>query len=810
MNFPEYERKQCERLRKLAPECMVLLKKNGDFPLDAPCHIAVYGSGARQTIKGGTGSGDVNSRRYVTVEQGLKRAGFKVTTKSWLDSYDVIKADTHRAFVEKIKQQAKEQHVMAIMLGMGAVIPEPEYQLSIEGRGDACVYVLGRQAGEGSDRKAESGDLKLTETEIRDIHECMKLYHRFMLVLNVGSIVDLTPVMDVPNILLMSQLGAITGDALADVLLGKSYPSGKLTDTWAAWDQYLNEGEFGHKNDTAYKEGIYVGYRFFDSADREALFPFGYGLGFTEFELDTDAGSFTKVGDSFAVKVPVTNVGQRPGKEVVQLYVTAPWGRLDQPYQKLLAFEKTPELAAGTSADVTLIFSPEDLASYDEEKAAYVIEAGTYILRAGISSRGTGVIGLIEAAEDITVRKLENIGGKPDLKVWKPDHSWTDEEIPEDVTSLELDASFTERMEIPAPYKPSEEAVEFAHNLTDRELINAVIGAHKSGLTSVIGNASRSVPGAAGQSFGDIAGLPEAVMADGPAGLRLSKDYYEDKKGKHSLSDTMPAGFEDYMPPILLKLSALGQKKNPKGGIKHQYCTAIPIGTALAQSWNPDVLEACGDIVGTEMEMFNVDYWLAPGMNIHRSPLCGRNFEYYSEDPLLTGLCAAAITKGVQKHKGKSVTIKHFCANSQETNRYQSNSVIDERTLREIYLKGFEICIRLAQPKALMTSYNLLNGVHTTERADLLKGVLRKEWGYSGLIMTDWVVANLNDKTCTHRIIDPVETLKAGTNIFMPGADGNVKELASALRGKNKEHSITREELEESAAGLVDSIWNLL
>lgn len=210
------------------------------------------------------------------------------------------------------------------------------------------------------------------------------------------------------------------------------------------------------------------------------------------------------------------------------------------------------------------------------------------------------------------------------------------------------------------------------------------------------------------------------------------------------------------------------------------------------------------------MELFGVDYWLAPGMNIHRNPLCGRNFEYYSEDPLLTGLCAAAITKGVQKHKGKSVTIKHFCVNNQETNRYQTNSVVDERALREIYLKGFELCITKAHPAALMTSYNLLNGTHTTERADLLKGFLRGECGFSGLIMTDWIDGFLHDKESSYRTTDPVESIKAGTNIFMPGTDKNVKELENALKGKDREHSISRSELEESAAGLVDSIWNLL
>ena len=235
MEINSYEREHNARLRMLAPECTVLLKKNGDFPLPAAGQIALYGSGARQTIKGGTGSGDVNSRYFVTVEQGLKDAGFTVTSEKWLDSYDAVRAQAKKNFIAEVNRIAKEKKTMPMLESMGRVMAEPEYQLPLDADGDTAVYVLARNSGEGNDRKPEAGDVKLTETEIRDILECSRRYSRFMLVLNVGGVVDLTPVNQVPNILILSQLGVVTGEVLADILLGKANPSGKLTTTWTAW-----------------------------------------------------------------------------------------------------------------------------------------------------------------------------------------------------------------------------------------------------------------------------------------------------------------------------------------------------------------------------------------------------------------------------------------------------------------------------------------------------------------------------------------------------------------------------------------------
>ena len=279
MVMHKYEREHLEKLREGIAGCTVLLKSNGDFPLDGTGELALYGSGARRTVKGGTGSGEVNSRFFVNVEDGLKNAGFTITTGEWLDEYDRVYEKAREDFIRDIKERARKNHTLAIMEAMSVMMPEPEYTIPLEGSGDVCVYVLSRMSGEGSDRKPVGGDILMSGPEIRDIIALNKKYEKFMLVLNTGGPVDLSPVVNqVDNILILSQLGVETGDILSDILLGRAYPSGKLTTTWAAFDDYQKVGDFGERDDTHYREGIYVGYRYFDSTDTAPLFPFGYGL----------------------------------------------------------------------------------------------------------------------------------------------------------------------------------------------------------------------------------------------------------------------------------------------------------------------------------------------------------------------------------------------------------------------------------------------------------------------------------------------------------------------------------------------------
>lgn len=794
MQLHSYEKEHLKRLRSQIAECTVLLKSNGDFPLEAAGKIAAFGSGVRNTIKGGTGSGEVNSRFFVNIEKGLEDVGFTITTKSWLEGYEQVRVEAKKEFHKEIKARAKANHTQAVIEGMGAVMPEPEYQLPLEGDGDVAVYVLSRISGEGNDRNVVGGDVLLSETEKRDILALHKKYKKFMLVLNVGGAVDLSPVAEVENILLLSQLGVETGAVLADILLGKADPSGKLTTTWSAWEDYCTIGEFGEKDDTRYKEGVYVGYRYFDTVGKQAMFPFGYGKSYTTFAISLE--ELQNDGENITVTAKVKNTGDYAGKEVVQLYVSSPDGKLDKPYQALAGFTKTKELIKDEVELLEISFKLSDLASYDEEKEAYILEAGDYILRLGNSSIDTQVCGVVKLEDTTVVRNVRHSCGETDFEDWKPEKVNREEITDVKVLAIKATDIITETI----AYDKEQAIDSVAKNLSDEELAYVNIGAFnpKGGMLSIIGNASWSVAGAAGETTNVLKekDFPVMVMADGPAGLRLSQKYYEDEKGIHSLGETMPASILEFMPkPVAWLMSR--PPKMPKGvEVKEQYATAIPIGTAIAQSWNLEFAKDCGDIVGDEMERFGVHLWLAPALNIHRSILCGRNFEYYSEDPLISGLFAAAITNGVQAHPGCGATIKHYAANNQETNRYNNNSQVSERAMREIYLRGFEICVKESQPCAVMTSYNLLNGVHTSERRDITEDILRSEYVYEGIVMTDWVTAGgILSKETKYPAPNAGKVAAAGGDLFMPGSAKDYQEVLDAL----KDGTLSREQLEINA-----------
>ena len=803
MQLFDYEKKHVETLRKSLAECVVLLKHDGAFPLDRPGKIAAYGNGVRRTVKGGTGSGEVNSRYFVNVEQGLKNAGFEVTTSKWLDAYEAQYALARKDFINRLKAEAKALKMNAAIYGMGKPMAEFDYDLPLDAEGDAAVYVVARISGEGNDRTPGRGDVKLSKTEVRDILALNAQYDRFMLVINAGGVIDLSEVKEVRNILVLSQLGVETGDALADVLLGKANPSGKLTTTWSAWEDYSTEGDFGDMNDTCYKEGIYVGYRYFDTVGKKALFPFGYGTSFTTFRIGNEKAGLN--GTTVTVTADVTNTGSRPGKETVQVYVSQPQGKLDKAYQELAGFAKTKELAPGEKETLTVSFDMRDLASYDEERSAFILEPGRYLVHVGNSSADTTVAAAVELDAEAIVTQAKKCLGDPGFKDYRPD-AVPNGNVPEGTPLLKLDAESvrTETVKYDHEYE-IDPAVE---KLTDDQLILMNIGAFnpKGGIGSVIGNASSSVAGAAGETTSALenAGYRHIVVADGPAGVRITPMYYRDKKGVHGIGQGgIPESVMEFMPGIvrwfMKKLAGTG--KAPKGAeVKYQYCTAIPIGTALAQSWNLDLAEECGKIVGDEMERFGVDLWLAPALNIHRSILCGRNFEYFSEDPLISGKMAAAITKGVQSYPGRGTTIKHYAANNQELNRYGNNSRVSERAMREIYLKGFGICVKEAQPLALMTSYNLLNGKHTAESVDLCENILRREFGYKGIVMTDWVVGGgvMNSKTDIHPRVKPRLEAAAGGDLFMPGCKADFDDMKEGLA----EGSLTRKQLMINATRL--------
>lgn len=805
-----YESENIGRLRQHLGGCTVMLKKNGAFPLEKAGTIEAVGSGVRNTIKGGTGSGEVNSRYFVNVEEGLMRAGFELYNRDWLTVYGYCRDEAKEAFKEELKRRAKAEKVNVMSLSMGIVMKEPEFSIPLKFNADAGIYVLSRISGEGNDRMPEKGDFRLTDGEVRDILEMDRKYDKFMLVINAGGPVDLTPVMSVGNILVLSQLGVETGSALADILLGKTYPSGKLTTTWAAYEDYSSIGEFGGINETRYKEGIYVGYRYFDAAGVKPLFPFGYGLGYTDFALETESVK-AEFGE-FTVNVKVKNTGKHPGREVVQVYAACPQGRLDKEVKRLAGFAKTGELAPGEEETVTVKFTAEDLASYDEGKAAYVLEKGKYVILAGNSSEDVKAAAVYELDEEFELKQVKNLLGKPDFE----DHKFEREGAADPVSLFDADMLPVNKLDLSelqtelvsyGSNRPEAEAV--LDELSDKELAYLNIGAFdpRGALYTVVGDSSTTVAGAAGESCSmfEDKGINRIVMADGPAGVRVAPRYYEDRKGKHSLGPGVPEGMMEYMPDaakIVMDIRARFRKLKERGiEVKEQYTTAIPIATAVAQSFDVDFARMCGDIVGSEMDIFGIDLWLAPALNIHRNVLCGRNFEYFSEDPLVSGKMAAALTQGVQAHEGRGVTIKHYAANNQETNRYANNSQVSERAMREIYLRGFDICIRESDPVSLMTSYNLLNGVHTSERRDLVTDILRDEFGFDGMVMTDWVIGNgmLLNKDSVYGIPDPAVVAAAGHSLFMPGCRLDHRNMMAGL----KNGRVTREQLIENAAWLM-------
>lgn len=815
----DYEIEHIQTLRKLAPECMVLLKSDGSFPLSSAGKIAVYGNGVRHTVKGGTGSGDVNVRHFVTIEEGLENAGFTITTKEWMDSYDACYEQARKKFTAEIKARIAAEGVSAIMLGIGAVMPEPEYEFPLDGEGDTAVYVLSRISGEGSDRQAVKGDFILSDTETRDILALSKKYERFMLVINAGGVVDVSPVLGaVSSVLLLSQTGMTVGDSFADVLLGKSYPSGRLASTWAKYEDYCHEGDFAEKDDTRYREGIYVGYRYFDTVEKNPIFPFGYGISYTTFSIKGEP----PVIDGTRITVPavVENTGAYCGKEVVQVYVSVPEEKLNQPYQVLAAYAKTKELKPGEQTRLELCFTMEQLASFDEEMGAYILEKGDYILRVGTDSRSTAGVAAIQLPETIILEETEHVGGRADfadMVLPRPEGTCSVAGIENDrIYQIAVEAFHQSHQDkntdIPAA---GQEILDIVKKLSDEELAYLCVGGFvEEGSGSFIGNAGQKVAGAAGQTTGRLQdkGISGVIMADGPAGLRLSRQYGVDEKGVYGLDDGSLASVYEMLPEEMIAMLHLKDKKEERNGeVFDQYCSAIPIGTAIAQSFSDEVAGALGSLVGEEMERFHVDLWLAPALNIHRNPLCGRNFEYFSEDPLVSGRMASAITKGVQEHSGKGVTIKHFVGNNQETNRMRSNSIMSERTLRDIYLKGFEIAVKESWPLTVMTSYNLLNGEHTSSRKDLMENVLRREWGFEGCVMTDWVTQNLAAvEGHKYPMANAPGAIAAGNDLMMPGSRTDWEDLLKAMHEEVKGYRVGREDLETCAARVIRLVQHCL
>lgn len=799
--------------RRAAAEGIVLLKNEDNLlPLKAGSNVALYGAGAGRTIKGGTGSGDVNERENVSVFQGIKNAGFQVTTEDWIASYDKIyenaRQEWKRSILSKTGEGADTMDFFSVYSTTPFKMPAGDQVQKPAENADTAIYVLSRIAGEGSDRTADKDDYYLSDDEYQILADICAYYKNVIVLINAGAQVDLSFMDEFENIkalLVIVQPGMEGGNAVADILSGKVNPSGKLADTWAyEYEDYPNSEKFSHNNGNVqtelYEEGIYVGYRYFDTFEVPVRYGFGYGLSYTDFEISNYR--LVKISaEKISISASVKNTGKVSGKEVVQVYASLPGGTLEKEAHRLAAYAKTAELKPGETEEVTMEVTVDALTSYDEESAAWILEKGFYGIWIGKSLASAKLCGGMKLDATVTKRQVKNLFPlKQDLEeiVQEPSRTAKRTETAEKLareqamTVLELHAAdiTTETVE----YKKNadlyeREAMDFVNTLTEEELIDLAAGDPGKAQGGNLGAAGISVPGSAGETHRCAVdkGLASIVLADGPAGLRLMK-YYHVNEGSIV---SMP--FEFSLEGGLF----YDDSRELPGERYYQYCTAIPVGTLLAQTWNQELIREVGAMIGTEMEHFGVTLWLAPGMNIHRNPLCGRNFEYYSEDPYVSGTIAAAMTEGVQSNYGCGTTIKHFACNNQEDNRMGSNSVVSERALREIYLKGFEIAIRQAQPMSIMTSYNLINGVHAANNYDLCTESARNEWGFKGAIMTDWTTIEQGDN-CTAS-----GCMTAGNDLVMPGCFGDHDNMHKELA----EGTLKIEDLKACIARLVSVIW---
>lgn len=835
--------KQGTRLSAQASaEGAVLLENKGVLPLK-PGRVALYGFGARQTINSGIGSGDMVCRYIVNIEQGLKNAGFCITTEDWLEKFDEI----YREHRRQLHQQLKEESDRTGIDQLHCLYSKPHEHITcqtipaVNTGTDTAIYVISRKEGEGCDNVYAPGGYLPAQWELEQLRVLRGQYKNLILLLNLGSVMDMQEIRKIgmDAVLLIYQGGMEIGNAVAKMLTGECPPSGKLATTWAVdyWD-YPNSRIFGnnyHEMNVPYAEGIYVGYRYFDSFGKEPLYPFGFGLSYTTFAITDTVVSLAENGN-VQLQALVQNTGVYQGKEVIQLYVSSPVGHLDKPYQQLGAYEKTQMLQPGERKTVNLHFSMIDLCSYDPEKESYLLEKGDYILRIGNSSRNTCVCGKIHLTEECVIRHVRNLFPKcmdfdelrsnpaqwnapwqtdadehtptmvltPEMLPRFPDPQYSGEAVnylggPIDGTQVNLTAGETVVMDVPAnvslPMVKRGEATmeQLIASMDVEELVHLTTGQLYKHPVYRMDSYSPHVPGACGETTNyfvqtnSTKQIPFCVLADGGSGLRLIRRFQTDENGEII-----------YLDPVLnCENEELGVKDYREGlQDYYQYSTATPIPVQMACTWNRDLMEKIGNIIGGEMERFGVDLWLAPSINLHRNPLGGRNFEYYSEDPYLSAMTAVPLIQGVQKHQGRGTTVKHFAGNNQETARTSHNACISERTLRELYLKPFALTLQYGKPMSVMTSLNSLNGPHNANNKDLTTYLLLDEWGYDGLVTTDW------NTTRKDRGSNTAQCIHAGTHIIMPGSNRDLDNLRAGLRNLSGQGDVVLlGELQKSAMG---------
>lgn len=726
-----------ELIRQAGAESCVLLKNDGALPIGREKQIAVFGRCQLDWFYVGYGSGgDVKAPYYVNLIDGLKNAQIPVNSEvlgayeAWTQSED-NKAD--HGWWGHWPYSHPEMPLDNALVKRAAA------------SADTALVVIGRAAGEDRENTLTKGSYYLTDEETAMLDAVTSAFKRVVVLMNVGSIMDMSWAdkygAKLSAILIVWQGGMESGNAVCDVLTGRVSPCGSLSDTIArSYEDYPSSRNFGGKAFNDYAEGIFVGYRYFDLHPEKVLYPFGFGLSYSEFSLVPV--SLRHKGGVTEAAVTVTNIGKYPAKKSVQLWCSAPKGRLEKPARVLSAFGKTKTLAPGESETITLSCDDKCLSSYDESTSRFILEPGEYSFTANDVSLGS-----FTAGSEVTVEQCEPLCR----------------------SSAALRSRILSRL-------PSEKGAAGQYTLDDvksgkaslDDFIASLSPGELEALTRGHGmmGSSLGVAGNAG-AFGGVIeslrkkGVAPVITSDGPAGLRLKR-----------------------------------------------YAALIPCGTALACTFNTALVEALSRKIGEEMKHYGVDVQLSPGMNIHRNPLCGRNFEYFSEDPLLSGKMAAAVVRGVQS-AGKAACPKHFACNNQEWKRNTNDSRVSERALREIYLRNFEIAVREAKPLTIMTSYNKVNGVWSHYNYDLVTTVLRGEWGYTGCVITDWWMRKSKSPEFP-ALRNNAYRVRAQVDVLMPGDMSHMaKEYRSdgtLLETLGKPGGITLAELQRTAKNVLNLV----
>ena len=701
--------------KDIAAEGTVLLKNDGILPLKAGAKVCPFGDGFSGFLFGGGGSGWVESKDLVSFIDALadaKASGELNIFAPLLELYQAGKIDL-ASIIARWKAEMKAPEF--------PVVSEELHQQAKE-FGGVALFCVSRFSTESNlfDRSGQEGDFLLTPQESQLFDRLCADFEKVIVILNVCGPVATKQFRDNPKvgaILYPMFGGGASGEVLCELLLGKRYPSGHLQDTLAdRIEDYPSTANFAQFRDHVdYEEDIFVGYRYFETfAPEKVVYPFGYGLSYTSFQVACQQA--VKEKNTVKITATVTNTGNFPGKEVVQAYLSAPQGKLGKAAKVLTAFQKTKELLPGQSCSVTLSFNLKDFGSFDDlgkiRKSAFVLEQGAYTVYMGVNVRDCQKALEFTLDEDIICRQCHSHMSPSALaKRLTADGSFeslpTPQKHPQPAPKYKVNAQ-SEQLDLPTALAQNK-LDELLAAMSDAQLGQLLYGhpmMHPSNTCGI---------GAPIASRYPAMQIPLVPTADGPAGFR----------------------------------AMFGS------GVSS---TFFPCSNVLAQTWQPKFAEKMGKAGALEVKENNAGIWLAPALNIHRNPMCGRNFEYYSEDPLISGQFAAAFVKGVQS-ENISATIKHFCCNNKETNRRDSDSRVSERALREIYLRGFEIAVKQGKPWAVMTSYNLVNGQRSSSNWDAIEGILKKEWKYDGLVMTDWSAYSTLD-----------QEILAGSHVKMPNS----------------------------------------